>query len=584
MLPETFKKSMEKHYKNDKVVGKKEVNRIERKLHEHSRSVVKIFRVAEQSGQHDRALRNATVHTNGQTPSLRGAEKDHKASDKIEMRPIVNAMDGPKKTVSDIYSDVLSAVVEARNDGTLCSSTEELLEAFESFNSNTLTDKGTRIIGSMDAVSLYPNLEVEKSAEIIKEETIKSNVNFENVDIHELGIYLWKNLPEAYIRENGYVELLPMKVKNENKTTRNKETDLEDYLEDLENIFKEDFTEEEDESNDDHSVIASNNGDEVAEIMYDRFKVNTVNNVTPTMGEKTKDDAASTMGKVDGQKDDTASTMGKVDEKEKEKDDTASTMGKANEKEQNREDICENQTDGTKSSNENRKNKNKDESKKKSYWKRNERTLSKKEIRMLVAEALAILCKIIMNNHIYSFAGKTMLQAGKGCIGDRAIGVIALLVMIWWCSKFKGKLQEVKLINDLLKIYIDDVNGVYKTVRAGTQYINGKLEYNKEKEEEDENMPDDERTMKVVKDIANSIDPMIQMTIDVPSKHEDHKVPMLDVKAWLDENNGNEIFYLFYEKPTKNRYVISKDSAMPTSKENPNIRSGGFQEIAQHKA
>ena len=92
MLPETFKKSMEKHYKNDKVVGKKEVNRIERKLHEHSRSVVKIFRVAEQSGQHDRALRNATVHTNGQTPSLRGAEKDHKASDKIEMRPIVNAM------------------------------------------------------------------------------------------------------------------------------------------------------------------------------------------------------------------------------------------------------------------------------------------------------------------------------------------------------------------------------------------------------------------------------------------------------------------------------------------------------------
>ena len=61
-----------------------------------------------------------------------------------------------------------------------------------------------------------------------------------------------------------------------------------------------------------------------------------------------------------------------------------------------------------------------------------------------------------------------MLHENKGCIGDTAIGVIALLVMIWWSGRFGDKLEEVDIINDVLKIYIDDINGVYKSVRAGT--------------------------------------------------------------------------------------------------------------------
>ena len=34
---------------------------------------------------------------------MSGADKDHKETkDNLKMRPIVNAMDGPKKTISDI--------------------------------------------------------------------------------------------------------------------------------------------------------------------------------------------------------------------------------------------------------------------------------------------------------------------------------------------------------------------------------------------------------------------------------------------------------------------------------------------------
>ena len=91
-----------------------------------------------------------------------------------------------------------------------------------------------------------------------------------------------------------------------------------------------------------------------------------------------------------------------------------------------------------------------------------------------------------MNNHVYTFGGKTFLQKGKGCIGDTAIGVIALLVMIWWSGKLKEKLNSLKIVNELLKIFVDDVNGIFQPVKPGTEFVNGKLEYNEGKAKNDE--------------------------------------------------------------------------------------------------
>ena len=104
-------------------------------------------------------------------------------------------------------------------------------------------------------------------------------------------------------------------------------------------------------------------------------------------------------------------------------------------------------------------------------------------------------------------------------------------------------------------------------MKKGTEYKEGKLVLNPEKAERDEDVPDDKVTMEVIKDIANEIDDMIIMTVDCPSNHETKRVPMLDVEVWLHEEE-EKVFYSFYEKPTKSPYVISKDSAMPTSKKN----------------
>ena len=135
-----------------------------------------------------------------------------------------------------------------------------------------------------------------------------------------------------------------------------------------------------------------------------------------------------------------------------------------------------------------------------------------------------------MNNTVYQFEEKILLQSGHGCIGDRAIGVIALLVMIWWSVKLRNKLKEIKIVNELMKIYVDDVNGIYHPVEIGMEYVDGRLKFNESKAVVDIDIPADNKTMDIVKDVANSIDEMIVMTTHVPSNCEDNKVPTLDVK------------------------------------------------------
>ena len=132
--------------------------------------------------------------------------------------------------------------------------------------------------------------------------------------------------------------------------------------------------------------------------------------------------------------------------------------------------------------NENKGKKSSDRSK---YWKFQERAYTNSEIRMLVAEYLAILCKIIMSNQVYSFGGKIYLQSEHGSIGDEAVGMIAQLVMIWWSKRLKMKLKNLKIENPLMKIFLYDVNGVFSALPKGTQYVDGTLIINVEKAEEE---------------------------------------------------------------------------------------------------
>ena len=83
------------------------------------------------------------VSKHPEIPVLSGTDKDHKIckDGEVKMRPIVNAMVGPKKALSESYSKVLNHISNSEKTNTVCKNTEELLEAFEQFNKDNAENK-----------------------------------------------------------------------------------------------------------------------------------------------------------------------------------------------------------------------------------------------------------------------------------------------------------------------------------------------------------------------------------------------------------------------------------------------------------
>ena len=128
-------------------------------------------------------------------------------------------------------------------------------------------------------------------------------------------------------------------------------------------------------------------------------------------------------------------------------------------------------------------------------------------------------------------------------------GVVAQIFMVWWDKQFRNRLQEVNKSLNLHKRYVDDTNLVTEETPTGARYDGERIIVTEETKREDEGIPADERTMKLLQEIANSIHPSIRMTIDYPSKYVDGKVPMLDLKIWIENEKGVlRILYEHYEK------------------------------------
>ena len=71
--------------------------------------------------------------------------------------------------------------------------------------------------------------------------------------------------------------------------------------------------------------------------------------------------------------------------------------------------------------------------------------------------------------------------------------------------------------------------------------------------------------MEVIQQVANEIDPMIQLTVDTPCNYADGKIPVLDLKVNVNCTENNRVDFEFFEKPTKNPRVILANSALSFS-------------------
>ena len=181
-------------------------------------------------------------------------------------------------------------------------------------------------------------------------------------------------------------------------------------------------------------------------------------------------------------------------------------------------------------------------------------TVQQKEIRKkMITEAIRIILIYIMKNHIYEFDNKIYKQKEGGAIGVELTGTMAQIFMVWWDRKFKEISKENAMLEILFyKRYVDDINVIVKIPEGIENIKTGRSKIEIERD-----------VMEIVKDTGNQIHRSIEIEVDYPSNHRDRKLPILDLKVWLEElNNKHYIKHEYYHKDISSKAVVNARSAI----------------------
>ena len=129
-----------------------------------------------------------------------------------------------------------------------------------------------------------------------------------------------------------------------------------------------------------------------------------------------------------------------------------------------------------------------------------------------------------------------------------------------WDRLYLEKAKNAGVEMKMYERYVDDSNQVARVPPHGFKLDRERMklvpDHNNDGGGEKE---DDERLAEILKEIANSVMPCIQMEADWPSKNEDGKLPILDLKVWT--NDKGDILYTHYEKPMSSKSILHIKSA-----------------------
>ena len=167
-------------------------------------------------------------------------------------------------------------------------------------------------------------------------------------------------------------------------------------------------------------------------------------------------------------------------------------------------------------------------------------------------------CRLVMKNHFYSYNNVIRKQRTGGAIGNKLTEKLGRLLMKRHDKKYQQLLRKLKIEEELSERYVDDEVEALAAIEPGVRFEGGKLIKDDSKVEEDEMIPDDQRTFDLLKNIGNSIFDCIQFTVDVPSSNENGRLPVLDLE--LEVVNGR-IEHGYFEKPCTSEVVIPYTSA-----------------------
>ena len=170
-------------------------------------------------------------------------------------------------------------------------------------------------------------------------------------------------------------------------------------------------------------------------------------------------------------------------------------------------------------------------------WVRAPDTPTLEQKKTIFAMAVAYGCKMVITNHVYTVGDEFFLQSRGGPIGLELTGILARVVMMDWDRRYLKAVSDAGIVMMMLGWYVDDINQIVKC--------------------DDGTSPAD--LIARLLEIANSIEPGIEMEVDICDNHSDQKIPMLDMKCWIDEDG--DALYQHFEKSVSTKLIISSRSA-----------------------
>ena len=170
-------------------------------------------------------------------------------------------------------------------------------------------------------------------------------------------------------------------------------------------------------------------------------------------------------------------------------------------------------------------------------WVRAPDTPTLEQKKSIFAMAVAYGCKMVITNHVYTVGDEFFLQSRGGPIGLELTGILARVVMMDWDRRYLKAVSDAGIVMMMLGWYVDDINQIVKC--------------------DDGTSPAD--LIARLLEIANSIEPGIEMEVDICDNHSDQKIPMLDMKCWIDEDG--DALYQHFEKSVSTKLIISSRSA-----------------------
>ena len=177
----------------------------------------------------------------------------------------------------------------------------------------------------------------------------------------------------------------------------------------------------------------------------------------------------------------------------------------------------------------------------------------------MVALAVAEGVRACMANHVYCVGDKIFMQTEGGPIGLELTGAVSRAFMARWDRLYLKKVKKAGMKMMLYERYVDDSNQMAEVPPPGSKYDQQKQKVVVDTQIQDHHIPADERLAKILLVIANSVMSCIGMEADWPSRNEDKRMPILDMKAWTNEEGI--LLYQHYEKEVSKKTVLHARSA-----------------------